>query len=73
MFTWQYTRDSIDQEDIDDLEDEGILAHHPIVFKNSFDIVSHETKQAPYRTTEASKPKCQLLMELEVEDTCRRY
>lgn len=42
---------STDQEGTDDLENEGILAHHPIAFKNSFDIVSHETKQAPYRTT----------------------
>jgi len=51
LFAWQYPRSSTDWEGMDGLENEGILAHHPIVFKNSFDIVSHETKQAPYRTT----------------------
>jgi hypothetical protein len=51
LFAWQYPRDSTEQREKDDLENEGILAHHPIVFKNSFDIVPHRTNHAPYRTT----------------------
>lgn len=51
LFAWQYPRDSSEGKGNDDLENEGILAHHPIVFKDSFDIVPHRTNYAPYRTT----------------------
>ena len=51
LFAWQYPRGLTETEDKDVLENEGILAHHPIAFKNSFDIVPHRTYHAPYTIT----------------------
>lgn len=51
LFAWQYPKDSTDTEDKNLLENEGILAHHPIAFKNSSDIIPFRTNHAPYSIT----------------------
>jgi Heterokaryon incompatibility protein (HET) len=52
LFGWQYQADSTETEDSDFLENEGIFAHHPVAFKRSFDIVSHQANSEPYRVTQ---------------------
>lgn len=52
LFAWQYPRDSdIVAENKYILENEGILAHHPVAFNKSSGIVSYQTDKAPYTVT----------------------
>jgi hypothetical protein len=51
LFAWQYQADSQETDDGEGLENEGILALHPVAFKGSLDIVSHRTDTEPCRVT----------------------
>jgi hypothetical protein len=55
LFAWRYPRDSeivAENKDIRDiLENEGILAYHPVAFNKSSGIVSYQTDKAPYTVT----------------------